>query len=72
MILWTIYGPLERSSGGSRGGVRGARAPLFQGKKKKGIAAGRKAGRASEKKNRAPPLAQGPPVLGSYATISRG
>ena len=49
----------------------GARAPLFR-EKKKGIAAGRKAGRASEKKNRAPPLAQGPPVLGSYATISRG
>ena len=71
MILWTIYGPLERSSGESRGGVQGARAPLFR-EKKKGIAAGRKAGRASEKKNRAPPLAQGRPVLGSYATISRG
>ena len=50
----------------------GGPGPPFFGEKKKGIAAGRKAGRASEKKNRAPPLAQGPPVLGSYATISRG
>ena len=72
MILWTIYGPLERSSGGSRGGVRGARAPLFQGKKKKELQQEEKPAGQAKKKNRAPPLAQGPPVLGSYATISRG
>ena len=63
MILWTIYGPLERSSGESRGGVQGARAPLFRGKKKKELQQEEKPAGQAKKKT-------GPP-LGSRSTCIR-
>ena len=50
----------------------GGPGPPFFGEKKKELQQEEKPAGQAKKKNRAPPLAQGRPVLGSYATISRG